>query len=384
MADAADIAVVGGNVVMKKKRRLTVVVLGVFLVMLALLACYVLYILTIAGEFKDIEPHFDGSCRAIPGVVGPEDLVILADGSGAFISSDDRRAHLVGEGKPGAIYYYDLTRPGAAPVNLTPDAPPTFHPHGIGLYEGESRTLFVVNHPRGDVQGDIPGEGPAHTIEVYDIVGTRLKHRRSVVDESLLITPNDVAPVGSDQFYVTNDHGSGDKSVRKFEEYLRMAESHLLFFDGSDFRRLPGEYRYANGVIASRDGKHIYLAAATDRTVYVFDRDTKTNTLSLAEEVFVDTAVDNINIDSAGDLWIGAHPKMLTFVSHVADANILSPSQVLRLRSDSAGSYAIEEVMLSDGTDISASTSAARHGNRLLVGSVFASGFLDCEMSASP
>lgn len=347
------------------------------------LAGYALYLLTIAGELREIEPHFDGTCRAVTGVMGPEDIEILADGSGAFISSQDRRAQVAGEAAPGAIYYYDLTRPGAVPVNLTPDASASFHPHGIGLHEGETTTLFVVNHPGATVHGDIGGEGPAHTIEVYDVEGTALKHRRSLVDEALLITPNDVAPVGPDEFYVTNDHGSGVEAVRKLEDYLRLARSHLLFFDGSSFTRLAGGYRYANGVAASRDGEQIYLAAVTDRTVYVFDRDADTHALSLRTEVFVDTGPDNITVDPDGDLWIGAHPKLLTFVSHMKDASVASPSQVLRLRADGQGDFTVEEVMMSDGTDLSGSSSAARHGRRLLVGAVFGSSFLDCRMNGA-
>ena len=362
---------------MRKNRRIAAIIsLG----LLGALVGYGLYILTITGEFKTIDPHFKGTCRTVDGVVGPEDIVILADGSGALISSNDRRAHLAGNPTPGAIFYYDLTQPGATPVNLTPDAPATFHPHGLGLHEGDKTTLFVVNHPRADVEGDIPGEGPAHSIEVFDLVGGELKHRRSVVDEKLLIAPNDVAPVGPEQFYVSNDHGSGNKRMRMLEDYLRLGRSHLLFFDGSGFSRLPGEYRYANGVIASPDGKRVYLAAPADRAVYVFDRDPSTNALSLVNTFSVGTGPDNIDIDADGDLWIGAHPQMLSFKSHVHDASNLSPSQVLRLHSDGDASFTVDEVMLSDGTDLSASSSAARYGNRLLVGSVFGPAFLDCEM----
>ena len=363
---------------MKKKHKIVAIA---SLSVLSALVAYCVYILTITGQFKTIEPHFNGTCRAVPGVVGPEDIVILADGSGALISSNDRRAHLAGNPTPGAIFYYDLTQPGATPVNLTPDAPPTFHPHGLGLHEGDSKTLYVVNHPHADVEGDRPEEGPAHSIEVFDLVGGALKHKRSIVDETLLVAPNDVAPVGPEQFYVTNDHGSGNKLTRKLEDYLRVARSHLLFFDGSGFSRLPGEYRYANGVIASRDGKRVYLSAPTERAVYAFDRDPGTNELSLVTTIPIGTGGDNIDIDAEGDLWIGAHPKLLTFVSHVHDASSLSPSQVLRLRSDGDENYTVEEVMLSDGTDLSASSSAARYGNRLLVGSVFGPAFLDCEMA---
>ncbi len=362
---------------MSKKRRKILLSVGLW-GLLGLLG-YGMYLYTIAGELRAIDPHFAGSSRLVPGVPGPEDIVILSDGSGAFIASQDRRAHLAGEPARGAIYYYDLHDPEAVPVNLTPDAAENFRPHGLGLYEGDSTLLFVVNHPRANLWGDVPGEGPAHAIEVYAVEGAQLTHRRRIVGD-LLVTPNDVAPVGPNEFYVTNDHGSGDTTTRKLEDYLRIAAAHLVYFDGSELTRIAGDYHYANGVAVSRDGTELYLAASTDRAVFVFDRDPVSSALTLKSEIFADTGVDNINIDSDGDLWIGAHPKLLTLTSHMSDPNVPSPSQVLRMRRGDDGGFTVEEVFLSDGTKFSASTCAARHGNRLLIGSVLASGFLDCVM----
>ncbi len=350
-----------------------------------LLAAYVLYILSIAGELRDIEPHFDGSCRVVSAIPGPEDLVILPDGTGAFISSEDRRAALAGKPRRGAVYYYDLGRPDALPVDVTPETPPLFHPHGIGLHApgGKPTTLYVVNHPRGDVHGDVAGEGPAHTVEVFDVDGPSLRHRRTIADSELLIAPNDVTSVGLDRLYVSNDHGSGDKTQRMLEDYLRMRRAHLLYFDGERFTRLPGTYRYANGIEASPDGRTIYLATPTDRQIVVLERDPSTNALTRRTEIFVDTGPDNINMDADGHLWVGAHPKMLTLKRHMEDATIASPSQVLRLSPKGTGAFTVEEVLLSDGSDLPSSSAAARHGDRLLVGSVFGPGFLDCRISSS-
>ncbi len=327
---------------MSRRRK---ILLGLGLGCLLGLAGYAAYLYTIAGELKDIRPHFAGSSRLVPGVPGPEDIEILADGSAAFISSLDRRAQLAGEPTRGAIFYYDLHDSTAVPINLTPDAPADFHPHGLGLYEGDSTLLFVVNHPRGDIEGDLPGEGPAHAIEVYAVDGARLTFRYRIVDEELLVAPNDVVPVGPRQFYASNDHGSGDKGVRKLEDYLRIAASHLVYYDGSRFTRLPGDYHYANGVAVSKDGTEVYLAATTDRSVFVFDRDLATSALSLRSQIFLDTGVDNIDVDSEGNLWIGSHPKLLTFVEHLHDPSVPSPSQVLRLRPDGAGGFEAVEVL---------------------------------------
>lgn len=372
---------------MKSRRRWLKRSLLVLGVLVAVIAGYALYLLSIAGQFKRIAPHFAGTCKLVSTLPGTEDIVILPDGQGALISSDDRRAMLAGKPTLGAIYYVDLKTPGAQPVNVTPEPPPGFHPHGISLYprQGAPTTLYVVSHPGADLLGDRPeGKGPKHTIEVFDVApiaaGTKLTHRRTIADAQRLISPNDVVAVGRDRFYVTNDHGTRTAFWRRVEDYLRLRRSHIIYFDGQGFKRLAGDYRYANGIQASRDGRTIYLASPTDRSIFLFDRDVTSGALTQRRQIFVGTGPDNIEVDSEGNLWIGAHPKLLTFVAHAQDARKKSPSQVLRLTPDGAGGFHSQEIFLSDGSDLSASSVAARHGSRLLVGAVFGPGFLDCTM----
>ena len=56
-----------------------------------------------SGEFKKIEPHFDGNCNSIYGLEGPEDIIILND-STAIISADPRRKAL---SKTSSLYSYE-------------------------------------------------------------------------------------------------------------------------------------------------------------------------------------------------------------------------------------------------------------------------------------
>jgi arylesterase/paraoxonase len=91
------------------------------------------------------------------------------------------------------------------------------------------------------------------------------------------------------------------------------------------------------------------------------------------------TGVDNIEIDSTGGLWIGAHPQLLKFMQHAQDPAKLSPSQILHLSPKAGGGYDIKEVYLNKGEAISASSVAAVYKNRMLVGAVFDPKFLDCK-----
>ena len=66
---------------------------------IGILAGGALYTLWLAGQFKVLEPHFEGSCRFVRGVVGPEDITIHPGTGVAYISSVDRRA--LRRGEPG-------------------------------------------------------------------------------------------------------------------------------------------------------------------------------------------------------------------------------------------------------------------------------------------
>jgi arylesterase / paraoxonase len=349
--------------------------------LVVLVGGYVAYIYVRTGELKTIDPHFSGSCRRVPGVVGPEDIAMDPRSTVAYISSDDRRATLAGRPVAGAIFAYDPASPQAAPRNVTPTADATFHPHGIGLHvTPDGRMLvFVVNHPGSSLFGDSPGAGPAHAIEIFERApdGT-LVHKRQITGE-LLVSPNDITPVDADRFYVTNDHGSGPGFRRTLEEYLRLKRANVLYYDGKSFREAADDLRYANGIALSADGAKLYVASVTSFAVEVFDRDIRTGALAHAAEIDVDTGPDNIEIDAAGDLWIGAHPKLLSFVAYAEDASKRSPSQVLRIRPGKGG-YEVSEVFLSHGDDISGSSAAAWRDGHLLVGSVFDPHFLDCRL----
>ncbi|MGB5747424.1 MAG: SMP-30/gluconolactonase/LRE family protein [Desulfobacterales bacterium] len=325
-----------------------------------------------AGEFKAIKPHFDGEVKIIAGVLSSEDITIHPPTAMAFISSDDRRAHWAGNSqtRQGAIYGFDLNSANPRLVNLTADFSKELNPHGIGWWMAENGDLsiFVVNHPRG-----------GHLVEIFDYRGGKLVHRRSVSGE-LMHSPNDVLPVGPDSFYVSNDHGNSTGFGRMAEEYLQLARSYVLYYDGKNFRKVAEGLAYANGINMSSDGQTVYVAATVGQKIYVYDRDGKTGDLSLRSTIEAETGVDNIEIDQKGDLWVGSHPKLLTFVKYSKDTGVLSPSQVIKVEKKAAGQYNVREIYLNNGQQMSGSSVAAVFEDTLLIGSVFDERFLLCNL----
>lgn len=256
-----------------------------------------------AGEFKTVSPHCNGQCQPISGVLSSEDITIHPQSGLAFISSDDRRPWFhEDKGKQGAIMGYDLKERTKPPSNLTQDFSQEFHPHGIGLFvgpEGRSR-LFVVNHTQ-----------KGHFVEIFDYEAGRLNHRESI-SSPLMHSPNDVIPVGPRSFYVTNDHGKASPWGKTLEEYLQLARSYVLYYNGQDFRKVAEGLSYANGINTSSDGKTVYVAATVGHSIQVYNRDVVSGALSLKSRIEVHTGPDNIEMDERGNLWIGAHPKLLT------------------------------------------------------------------------
>jgi arylesterase/paraoxonase len=262
------------------------------LVFLVVVIGWVVDLVWSAGQFKTIEPHFDGRCTQVEGVTGAEDITIHPETGIAFISACDRRA--VNEGRPGRgrIFAYDLNADHPKPADLTPGAAEDFQPHGLSLYVGdeEQDTLFVVNH-----------EGGTHRIEVYDVNGAGLSHRRTLSDP-MLVSPNDVVAVGPDRFYVSNDHRYAPGMKRMMEEYLRLRLSNILYYDGSRFTEAASGFGYANGINVSVDRETLYLCAVTERSLHVFDREPSTGKLIHRERVELNTGVDNVEVDAEGGL----------------------------------------------------------------------------------
>jgi arylesterase/paraoxonase len=352
-------------------------------VTVVLIGAYALYLAADAGEFRSVENLHPGECRKITGVPGAEDITLHPDRDLAIISSFDRRAAMAGNVQPGGIYAWALDGSMATPVNLTPEAGTNFRPHGISLFvspDGRA-TLFVVNHPGESLFGE-PGEdatAPAHAIEVFDLEGMRLIHRRTLVHESI-ISPNDIVAVDHVRFYFTNDHGSAPGWKRTLEDYLRLGWANVVYFDGKEFQEAADGLTYANGINLSPDGSRLYVAEVTRSRIREYSRNKQDGSLEELRRFDVGFGVDNIEVDpETGDLLLGGHVKLLTFTRHAGDAEVLAPSQAARVRLHPEPR--IETLFLDDGQLISGASVATGRDDRLLVGSVFEPHTVVCEAS---
>ncbi|MCU0356931.1 MAG: SMP-30/gluconolactonase/LRE family protein [Cyclobacteriaceae bacterium] len=354
-------------------------VILVSLVLLFLAGLIYFGLLLPAGVFKTIRPHFNGSITTLDfSVAGPEDITIDQEHGLAFISADDRRAHASGNASDrGEIYLLDLSNSVYQPRAKAPPSLTDFHPHGISLWispEGK-RFLFVINHRQ---------QNPAHVVERFEFRNDSLVHLESIADDKLMTSPNDLVAVGERSFYVTNDHYFDKPGLsRTLEDYLQRAIAYVNYYDGKSFRKVAEGIAYANGITVSPDQTKIIVAATTGRNVQIYQRDAGDGSLILDYILPVNTGVDNIEVDTQGNLWIGCHPQLLKFVAHAKDPVNFSPSQVLKLIPEGT-TYRVEEILLNDGTAYSGSSVAAVYQNTLLIGSVFEKSILICTLNHTP
>lgn len=361
---------------MSRALKISLVVVG-----LIVISASIFYVRTMSrmGEFTTITRKFDGeACLRVQGVPGPEDVAIDRARGIAYVSAYDRR--LVNSGGPGAdgvrggIYVMDLDAPEEqlAMRPITPLTPDGFRPHGISLFTDSdgSRTLMVVNHPGNN----------RHTIEIFDLSDDDVLTHRETVEDPLIVSPNDVAAVSRDAFYVTNDHNQPGDVGRMSAAIFASPITTVVYWDGRDAEVAADELAMANGVAISDDGGEVYVTELLARTLRIYARDAVTGTLTLKDQVFLGTGVDNIDVAADGSIWIGAHPQLATFAEHASDPASLSPSQVVVVEPAADGGGEAWTVYLDEGGELSGSSVGATYKDKLVIGAVFDPAVLVCRL----
>lgn len=350
-------------------------ILGIVVVVVILAGGILLYrTLNTAGYFATVASNFAGKCQAVMGAIGAEDIDLDRATGNLFISSQGRRLSPAGVLDQGGIFLARLDKPDAPPQPLTAELSRTIHPHGISLFADAAgrKTLAVINHP---------GEG-ADQVLLFDIAGAEgasLTLRRTVEDP-LLRNLNDVTLVSHEAFYATNDHGSQTAFGEQLENWLMLPRSTVTYYDGSAAVIAATGFNYANGINRNADAAEIYVAETTGRNLSTFRRSATTGALAHIHDLFIPMGLDNIDVDSDGNLWIGAHPRLLDFVAHAQDAAKRSPSAVVKV-TPAGDATAYETIYVNTGEEFSGSSVAVHDKGRLTIGSVFEPQYLNCTLN---
>jgi len=321
-----------------------------------------------------INPGFEpsnvsfGECQRVNGPIGPEDITINQATGRAYMSSDDRLGYVSnGSLAPtsGSLWTLDLTTPDSIPVEIQAEYPPVFHPHGISLLEESGqRFLFVVNHL----------STTQHQINVFELTSPDSATLVQTFEFPELTSPNDVHAVSKEMFYVTNDHYFELHTLaERLETALRLPLSNVISYDHGEVTEIISGLYLANGVIANKDNNTIYLAESLNKSVSEFQLQTNG---TWERSSFYDLNVLTDNLEWHQDsIIVASHGSILDFFRYMYDDQHLAPSIVHQI-TPSTGS--VTELYQSDGSELSASTGAAKYQEQLLIGSVFGKHFVRC------
>jgi len=328
------------------------------LVLVALLVIFVSHILISTGFFRSIKPHFEGTVLEKVALKGAEDIMISSIDSFAIISSTERFINDDSQIDHGELFLIDLTDDFSIPVLLTADFTKPFAPHGISFIKTDSTyRVMAINHtPQG------------HSIEVFDLFEKKLIHIKTLEDDSM-IQPNDLVMLDESRFYFTNDHRYTKGLGKLLEEYLGLAVSNVVYFDGESYVEAAKGIAYANGINYDQNRALLFVASPRDFLVKVYST-SENGSLTFIEDIPCGTGVDNIDIDLEGNLWIGAHPSLLRFDAYSKGYKATAPSEIIKISYRGEKDYDIEEIYLEKGNEMSGSTVAVSFGNKIFVGNV--------------
>ncbi|MBE9488738.1 MAG: hypothetical protein IMY67_00470, partial [Bacteroidetes bacterium] len=132
---------------------------------------------------------------------------------------------------------------------------------------------------------------------------------------------------------------------------------------------------YANGINFDAKRNLIFVASPRKFLVKVYSRNTD-GSLEFIEDIPCGTGVDNIEFDSDGNLWIGAHPNLLKFAAYAKGKEAMSPSEIIKIAYKGKNDYTVEKIFVNDGTAMSSSSVAAPFKDLILTGNVMDNKFL--------
>jgi arylesterase/paraoxonase len=250
--------------------------------------------------------------------------------------------------------------------------PSDFHPHGISLYRAPdgTATLMAINH-RSDGR---------HSVDIFTVKSPTALEETGSIQGGQLVSPNAVAALDSQRFYVTNDHASETHFGRQLDDDLVLPRANVLYFDGNFFRVAANDLAFPSGAALSPDGRYLYVGEAYGRRLTTYERSQLSGALTEVSELAIPTNLDNLRLGADGVLWVGSHPKAFAMTAWRGDASKPAPSQIFKVTLKDGIPQSATAVYGNLGGEIGGSSVGAVSGHRLLIGSPFDDHILDCAM----
>lgn len=220
-----------------------------------------------------------------------------------------------------------------------PDFPGThaqgkLHLLGLTGIDGSDEVdIFLTNvKPSIDIETgewlDNTRSGPNATIEHFQISTapgtTEMQHIKTFM-HPLIATPNNMALLDRNSFYLTNDHGSAQVgAAAQLSPILGTGDVTYCTFDPATqtapaCHRVVTGLRFPNGLVRDHDGL-VYVPSSFTGGVLVYSIDAAHNhELTPIGAVDLPYAIDNLAVDAAGHVWAPVFPKLLENLAAFGD-----------------------------------------------------------------
>jgi arylesterase/paraoxonase len=326
------------------------------------------------GAFDPVVESLPAQCQQVSIEAGSaEDIAVDRNTGMAYLSVLNRRGLVNGLNVKGTILQLDLNNIEEVSKSALSTTPDGFRPHGISLLHLASgaQRLFVINHAYGEQE----------KIEIFERPAAEgLFTHVETLSDPLLTHPNDIAAVGPRQFYIANDSGATNAMERAGEMLFAVGLSPLVYFNGNRFSVEENNLRSSGGIFADLQRSKLYVGETMGESIRVYDLKTDRSIDAMASQISLDGAVDNIDVDTAGNLWIANHINTLALVQHFGNEDAPAPSQVQRVSLVGSSDPVIETILETEGVPFSAASVGVPYGNRVILGSITEPKVLICAL----
>lgn len=205
-------------------------------------------------------------------------------------------------------------------------------------YDAPTSTLFVTNHAKS-----------GHRIELFKLDTAKLTatHTRSI-SHPLINIPNAICLIGSDEFYVSNDHYITTRTSRPLslaETYLSPPGGslvHVKLGKGDDNKadaKIVARLPFANG-IEILNKTTVAVSASSRAAVYLYSlqRDGDYGSLKYTSQIAVPFVPDNLSL-SEGKLLIAGHPHAAIEAKYAATRHVCNDAAKLAAADDKMKHY---------------------------------------------
>ncbi|KAH7317754.1 serum paraoxonase/arylesterase-like protein [Rhexocercosporidium sp. MPI-PUGE-AT-0058] len=219
--------------------------------------------------------------------------------------------------------------------------------HGIALEVlSRSRLRFWMNNHRPSIDENgnlLDGKkvGANSTIEVFEHTrgSSTLEHVKTIFHEAVS-TPNNLLATGDGGVYITNDHNSKTGKFRFLGMLFGGGSVTYCTLGGTCHLAATHDFKFANGITSiaspSPSKSRIIYVANSAKGFISTHMTTSNHTLTRGEEIHLGMPVDNLSIDSKGDIYAACFPEVLALVANL-DGPVKEPlreipSTVFRIR----------------------------------------------------